>query len=138
MTVQEIAQYLDDQGIGTYDEVGDAGDIFLCVLPDEPGAAIMLRPTGGAQGDGKLTLDRETVQIVIRGADLDPVPPGNRAQSVYDLLHGFHHQSFIAGGAWILNCRAVQPAAHVGRDENGRHEYSINFEIDLENTNRRE
>ena len=47
LIVEEIAQFLTNQGFGTYkpDEIG--GNIFINVLPPTPDEVIYIRPTVG-------------------------------------------------------------------------------------------
>lgn len=125
----QIATYLDDQSIGVFDESGATGDIFIAILPSAPDEAIGIFPSGGYKADGTRQ-DRSglpTVQILVRG-DQDPRTAEDRAQLIYDLLEGFHAESFVSGGNYIVDCRGVQSApVHIGHDENMRHRYSLNF-----------
>ena len=136
LTVQ-LAHYLHDQAVGTFDETGVTGDIFVECLPETPDQAIAVYATGGPGGDGKLPYDNPTIQVIVRG-NQDPRAPGALAQTIYDLLHGFRNSTFMTSGAWIVGCRGIQSApVHIGRDENGRHEYSLNFQLITLNANRR-
>jgi hypothetical protein len=140
MLVQEIAQYLSYEGFGTYSETGDS-TIFLVSMPDSPDEAIMVTPTGGYVSDVKTPYDDVTLQIIVRGTT-DPVPAMQRAQAIYDALHGFPQgvaaKSFVTDGALIIGCEGLQPSpVSMGTDENGRHEYSLNFHIHVNNPNRR-
>jgi hypothetical protein len=133
----EIARYLSDQGIGTFNEAGPGGDIFVPLLPDTPEQAVAVRPTGGYQADGKDPYDKPTVQVYVRGTT-DARTGASKAQAIYDLLHGFHAMHFVSNGIFIVNCVGIQSGpAHVGRDENGRHEFSMNFELYILNESRR-
>jgi hypothetical protein len=132
----EIAQYLQARGLGVFDELGSAGSIFIALLPESPDEVIGIYPKGGHQADGPLPYDAPVVQVIVRGTQ-DPRPAAERAQGVYDALHGFHHDKFVPEGTWILGCRGVQSGPiHIGRDQNGRHEYSLNFELQTLNERR--
>jgi len=134
--LKDIAKYLHAEGIGVFDETGVTGNIFMALIPSTPDVCIGVYPTGGLTADGRLNYDRPTVQIWVRG-DLDPRTGMDLALSVYNKMQGFHHDTFTAGGYWILNCIGVQSfPQHVGRDENDRHEYSINFQLEILNPER--
>jgi len=126
---QQVAHYLDDNSIGVFDESGATGDIFIATMPDKPDEAIAIYPTGGYKAEGT-RLSRAglpTVTILVRG-DRDPRTAEDRAQLIYDLLEGFHADSFVSGGYYIIDCRGIQSGPnHIGQDENLRHRYSLNF-----------
>ncbi len=136
MLSTEIAQYLAAQGEGTFDETGVTGDIFICTLPSTPDQCIAIYPQGGPPADGKLGYDSPGCQIVVRSTT-DPRPGLERAMRIYNLLHGFHHGRFIAGGTWVVSCLGVQSGpVPIGQDGNNRHEFSLNFNLEVENTAR--
>jgi len=138
MLVVEMAKYLAEIGLGKLDETGANGNIFVGVLPESPDECISLYPTGGQYSPTGEPYDDPTVQIIVRGGQ-DPRTPAELAQSIYDALHGFRGGSFVDGGAYIVSCRGLQSApAHIGRDENRRHEYSVNFQLRVFNPNRRQ
>lgn len=134
MIVHEMAQYLDDQGLVTYDPTGAAGggNVFVpsyVGIQGAPDAAILIRPTGGLRSDSKRIYDDPTVQIIVRSTT-DPMPGMTLAQAIYDALHGFHGGPFVTGGIWVVGCVGLQSApAYIGVDANGRHEFSLNFQM---------
>lgn len=137
MLLIEIARYLHLQGIGRFDDKGVKGNIFLNITPADPNDIIALFSTGGPPGDVKLGYDRPTVQIWVRG-DKNPVIAFQKAQSIYNALHGFSGARFIEDGSYIVDCRGQQSQPlHMGTDANGRHQYSINFILDMRNETRR-
>lgn len=137
MLTAEIAQYIEDQTLGTFDATGITGNIFLETLPDaeKQGSAIYiaLYSTGGYQSGGKLAYDDPTVQIIVRGG-LNPLLAWSKAQSIYNLLHGFSQGQFMAGGQWIVNCQGMQSGPiNLGPDENRQHRFSLNFHLHVQN-----
>lgn len=132
MLLDEIAQYLHAAGIVTYDPTGINGDCFISVLPSSPDNCVAIYPTGGYQADNKLGYDFPTVQIIVRGTQ-DPRPAYTRAQNIYDKMQNFYGQ-FVDGGTPILRCYGIQSGPiHLGADAKGRHEYSLNFELEVRN-----
>jgi hypothetical protein len=68
----------------------------------------------------------------------DPRPAYERAVSIYNALHGFKAGYFVTGETYIVLCVSTQGSpAPLGRDENGRFEFSLNFEVTVKNENRR-
>lgn len=133
MLIAEIAQYLNAQGIGVFESGGLGGDIFIESCPSSPDNVIYITGTGGPQGDGKFPVDRPTLQIIVRGG-VNPIAAQSRAQSIYNILHGFHHARFCDDGYWIVGCWGIQSSpTHIGVDDLGRHEYSLNFQLEIEN-----
>lgn len=128
---QQIAEYLDTQGLGTFDDTGITGDIFISSLPTTPDSCIAIYARGGLAGDDKLEYDMPTIQIIVRGTQ-NPLAADTLSESIYEALHGFHHDRFTAGGYYIVNCVGVQSAPiHIGVDDNRRHEFSLNFQLDI-------
>lgn len=133
MLLSEIAQFLHNQGIVTYDPEGVEGDFFISALPSSPDECVTIYPSGGSQADGKLGYDMPSVQLIVRGT-MDPRPALNRAKRIYDALHGYSHAPFVSDGIWVLNCVGTQSGpVHIGRDQNGRNEYSLNFDLEIRN-----
>jgi hypothetical protein len=132
MLIAEIAQYLNTQGIGVYEDGGPGGDIFLESCPSSPDEVVYITSSGGAAPDRGFPVDRPTVQMIVRGG-LSPVAAESRAQAIYDALHGFHHDQFVDDGTWIVDCFALNTPTHIGVDDLGRHEYSLNFQLEIIN-----
>lgn len=131
MLVVEMAKYLAAQALGIFDETGVTGDIFIATLPPSPDSCIALYPTGGYQSDSKLGYSDPTIQVLVRG-DKDPRTAFNKAKSIYDTLHGFRNGVFFNGGLWVVSCLGMQSTPiHLGTDSNGRHEYSLNFKLEI-------
>lgn len=130
MIITEIARYLHNQGLGVFDETGVAGNIFIATMPNKPDHAIALFPTGGYPSSGTHGYDEPTFQVLVRGG-LDPRAPMQKAQDIYDALHGLHHTE-LPGGTWVIGCLGIQsgPVA-IGKDQSGRHEFSLNFAIEV-------
>ena len=68
--IQEMAQYLDNQGIGTFDEATTNGDIYIMTIPSSPDDVICLYARGGGIADGKLGYDLPSIQILVRGVNV--------------------------------------------------------------------
>lgn len=143
MLTVEIGQYLaslmsDDPTpiplIGTFSEAEGDIDIFIGHLPSEPDNCVSIISTGGYDSASRLTSDLVTIQILVR--DLDCITVSDKAQAIYDNLHWFHGGRFTEDGQWIISCFGTPPA-YIGKDDRDRFQYSINFTLEVTNSNRR-
>ena len=132
MLVSEMAEYLQSKNLGIFDEVGNTGDIFIYTMPSSPDNIIALYSRGGTQADSKLGYDPLSVQIMVRG--VYAIPTHDRAQNIYNTLQGFHNNTFINNGTWIVSCIADQSGPNfISKDENKRFEFSLNFTVEIKN-----
>lgn len=136
MVAVELAQYLTAQELGVYDDIGTTGNIYINMYPSDPDEIIAIYNQQGTEADVKLPEDNTSIQIIIRGT-IDPIAAFERAQTIYNCLHGFDGY-FISNGTYIIGCIGQQSGPiSLGTDQSGRHEYSINFNLIVSNTNRR-
>lgn len=132
MLVVEIAKYLDQLDLVTFDESGVSGDCFIAGMPPQPTDAVALYPTGGPGSDSKLGYDEPTFQVRVRGRQ-HPVPAFDRAQAIYDALHGLTNAE-LPGGTWLVSLLGIQSdPVYIGRDDNNRPEYTLNFRAEIRN-----
>lgn len=151
MILTEIAKYLHNHGVCRFDETGDTGNTFIEKQPPSPDICVTLYTSPGTPGDSKNGYDTPGVQVLVRGTH-DPRIAYDLAYDVYNRLHGFTSgvltaqyvtvdifgraemsQTTDADGTWVVSCLATQTPVHIGRDKKGRHEYSINFMLDIRN-----
>jgi hypothetical protein len=135
MTVmEELAQLLDDRGLGTYRADGAAGGtIFLLALPTAPDRCMALAPygQGATEADSRLAYDEIRFQVRCRGSATDARQAEADGQAVYDSLHGLGMLT-LAGGTWLQLALGIQSGPiYMGRDQNGRHELAVNFRAEL-------
>lgn len=132
MLITEIAEYLQFMNLGVYDPIGNNGDIFIYTMPSSPDNIIALYERGGGLADGKLGYDPRSVEIIVRGRQA--IPTHDKAQYIYNTLHGFHNKTFIEDGIWVVNCLGDQAGPnYISKDENKRFEFSLNFTIEIKN-----
>ena len=130
----ELMQYLADNITDiTYDSSGISGNIFQDVLPTEPDVAVMVKGTGGFPRDMWLIDYFEpTVQVIVRGT-YDPRVARSLLQEIVMLIGAFGEDKFLSTGDWyVIKCQAVQPQGiSIGQDDNNRHRFSVNFELEV-------
>lgn len=67
------------------------------------------------------------VQVLVRG-DRFPDMALNDASAIYELLDDFTGL-FTPDGNYILNIETITGPAHIGLDQNDRHQYSMTFQV---------
>lgn len=130
---EEIAQLLHNRGIGVYTPNDTTGDIFLTSAADTPDSTIAVARYGGTESDSLLGWDQPSVQVRVRGDNLDPRTPENRAQQVYDALHGLA-STRLPNGTYLVLCVGTNAGpAYMGRDLKGRYEFVVNLRLEVRN-----
>lgn len=130
---EEFALLLADLGVGTYHQDGTpGGTIYLTALPTTPDEAIAIARYGGTEADSRLPYDEVSLQVRARGTAADARAGEALAQAAYDALHGCGYRR-LPGGTWLqlAVCTGGGPA-YIGRDENGRHEWTVNVRAEVE------
>lgn len=125
-----LARYLHSLDLVVYDEAGAGGNCFTGPLPAQPDLAVSVRQYGGS-GDVKFAIDTPRVQVRVRGSTADETLA--LAQAIYEALHGITFTTMDPGGdaeKYVTDCRAMDLPSDIGQDENGRQEFTINFEIE--------
>lgn len=136
MLAAELGQYLHDQNVGVKDDNGSTGTIFVDNMPDSPDEAIAIMTTSSGNSPFHQPYDYKNLQVLVRGTS-DPRVSESKAQTIYDLLQGFTNGRFVATtGAWVVICKAMNTPVNIGKDENGRVRYSVNFQLYIYNQNR--
>ena len=127
--LEEFALFLHNEGIGVYHPETIGGNIFLETLPANPDECIGIYTRGGLDGDVFLETTTSNIQFIIRGRNkLEALDRGYR---ICKKLCGFNTKSLIDGGYQILDIHAPQGVPiYLDVDKAGRHEYSINFEVE--------
>jgi len=131
--LEAIAELLALQGLGVFEPDGLGGDIFIDVLPESPDSVIALRTSGGT-GDELapnwgLDSSFPSVQIIVRSDKMNIKDAQDRAESIYKAVRRL---GLPYDGGRIFDSVAQYPAL-LGTDQNGRAEYSINLQLELNN-----
>jgi len=129
----QLAYYLDDQGVLTFDESGTSGDTFINVLPSSPDEAIGIYSEGGPGPSPKFIEDERDVQFLCRGTQ-DPRPAFNNADNIYNELQGLSNITTSDSTRILLVDAQQSGPIHIGKDDNNRHRYSLNFRVEYENS----
>lgn len=133
--LEEFAQLLEDLGLGAYNADGAAGGkVFLAAAPSTPDRCITIARYGAGEADSLNPWDEINLQFRLRGTAADARTAENDAQALYDALHGLGPR-YLAGGTWLqLAVGQAGGPVYIGRDSNGRHEYTVNLRCELQRT----
>ncbi|MFM9368138.1 minor capsid protein [Streptomyces sp. Da 82-17] len=125
-----LARYLDERGLLAYDPRGTCGDTFIEAMPPAPDEAVCLSLYGAGATDARNGWDVRSLQVRTRGT-ADPRTSRQRAEAIYDALHGLAGIA-LPGGIWLVLAAAVTTPAPLGTDTAGRHEHVTNYRLDIE------
>lgn len=121
MLIDDIAQHLHNNGIGVL-----GTSLFKSYLPESPNTCIAIFDTGGLEPDLDITdIKNPTFQILVR--DISYSLGKTKLDSIRTLLHGKSNTDLGVGGTNFFYIFAVAEGGHIGRDDNNRDEFSINF-----------
>lgn len=132
--LEEVAMLLTELGLGQYTPDGTGGTVYLLALPSTPDVCMSVTPyNSGADGDAGLPYDKPRYQIRCRGTKADRTSGYTLGKAVYDALHGLGSRT-LPGGTWMLQCLAVAGGGpgYIGVDDQGRAEFVINVELEVE------
>ena len=134
MLIEEVLKYLDANIPElTYDDVGTSGNLFKESLPPSPDFAVMVESSGGYPKDMRNTeYTLSTIRLIVRGTqNVDQA--SQTAHDIITLIGTFASGYFVPGGLRIVSCQAVQGyPINIGRDDEGRHRFSLNFEVEVQ------
>lgn len=140
MTLYEgIAKKIGGAGPGTgvpglvYKETSGA-NVFVGSVPATPNRCVTIIPTGGYDADAGLPYDRPTFQVYVRG-DEDARWALATCKAVHNLLQSFRNTVLNdSDSTYLVSCLAIQSGAtHIGDDDNGRVQYSMNYDVEIRN-----
>jgi hypothetical protein len=136
-----IAQYLSDniQAAGfeqsqssSYPSAGTLFGIYILALPESPDTGISLTLYPGPDSTPKLGHDTPNLQARVRGTR-EPRTAMGMAQGVYNQLHGLT-ETLLSEGTYVTTCVGLNSGpVYIGRDANGRHEFTVNFRLQVRN-----
>lgn len=118
--IDDIADYLEDLEIGI---VGTT--IFKSYMPPTPDNCIAVLDTGGVEPDHDLPTKHPTFQVLVRSTDYAT------GKALLDSIRAGLHQAkgeLISGQTFFYYVFALSEGGHIGRNDRGLDEFSINFE----------
>lgn len=118
--ISEVAQFLHDNSVGVL-----STNLFYSFLPDNADACIGVLDTGGPAPDIYLPTKSPTFEVLIRAIDYDTGKA--KLDAVRALLHNKYNSQLVNGGIYFYSINAISEGGHLGKNERGLDEFSINF-----------
>lgn len=119
-----VATILATAGVGTR-----GTDLFNGQMPQRPANCMAITLTGGYPPLIHTDVDRPTFQVKVRNTSYAAAE--SKAYAVYNALHNYGGTS---NSVIFLQIQAMQTPTAIGKDENDRFLFSINFECYQTNT----
>lgn len=124
--ISEIAEYLEDQSIGVvgtnifYSDLPDISSDFMIAVFDRIGT----KPNVDIP-----EIKSPMFQIFIRSKDY--ATGKAKLDAIRESLHGSINVYLIPGGIKFRKIHAVAEGGHIGKNESGKDEFSINFMTEI-------
>ena len=116
--LDDLARFLQDNGVGT---VGTT--IFKTYVPKSPDNCVTIIDTGGPEQDPDIPNDFATFQVLVRNSNYNN--GRSKIDAVKDALHQVKNRTI--GNNYYYYILAISRGGHIGVNENGLDEFSINF-----------
>ena len=110
---------------------GSGWQTEIGAMPETPDKIIMISDTGGQDPNPKWLLDFPTIQVMVRGIISGYLATAREAKAVKDLLLGIQSFTTTEGDRWV-SVTQNGDLGFIGRDENMRPMFSVNFALIIE------
>lgn len=129
--LEEFAHLFQSLGLGTYKPDAVDGTIYFPSAPDSPDVCITLALYSGGESSSRDPYDEPRLQARFRGTSTDGRIAEANAQAAYLALHGLGHRALAGGTELQLAVGIGSGPEYMGRDQNARHEYVVNFRTEV-------
>ena len=121
--IEEIARHLHNKSVGTL-----ATNLFYGHIPDVEGEfSILVRDTGGSLPSRDIhDIKSPTFQVFIRSKTYSTGKA--KLEEIRGHLHGVINEYLLPGGIYYRKIFAMAEGGHIGTNDAGYDEFSINFE----------
>ena len=120
VVIDDVASYLATNSVGTV-----CTDLFKGYLPESPNACVAVLDTGGSQPNPDIPTKEPTFQVMIRSTNY--TLGRSKLDTIRSLLHRQANVELVSGQTYFYFILAISEGGHLGRDDNGRDLFSINF-----------
>lgn len=126
MLLDEIMARLTSQGVATTGAASTSWRLGARELQDSPDRFVAVIPTGGGQQEGVAPLDRPTFQLLVR--DAKDGAHGTLEQKVRDADSAVNLFAGTLASWTYVDIQRQGDVLYLGRDENQRPMYSLNYQ----------
>ena len=119
--IEQVAQVLSNAGLGTI-----GSNIFLGTQPETPDNCISVHDTGGVEPSIDYNDKMPTFQVLIRNTSYETAKAN--LDTVRATLHQHRNAVLVSGETYFYYIYLIAEGGPIGRDENGRDVFSVNFQ----------
>lgn len=123
--MEDIAEYIEDIGLGKYDKYGTTGTIFVEALPDTPDNCIAIYNRYGQFTEDGTRLTE--IQLLVR----DRVRINAHAIGCKLIKAFYHKDNMKLGRHIVIECECESSPIFIGSDSQDRYEFSINLKMEV-------
>lgn len=120
MLIDDVAQHLHNQGIASL-----GSTLFKGYLPPTPDVCMSVLDTGGMTPSIDIPTKEPTFQVFIRSDNY--VNGKTKLDAVREALHQQKSTQLVPDGTYFFFIFAISEGGHLGRNDEGLDEFSINF-----------
>ena len=120
--INDVADWLANYELGYSAGV----NLFVGHQPNSPVNCITVIDTGGMKPPIDFDSKKPTFQVLIRNSDY--ATGRVLLDSVRTALHNLYGVELVTGSNFFHSINAMSEGGHIGRDEKGNDEFSINFQ----------
>lgn len=135
MLISDIAEMLHNASVGTFTPSNysgytghcDTNTIYLNNMPQAPDELIAIYDTGGEGSNFGLPDTKRSIQVLTRSKSAQNCY--TKIWQVWTLLINHEDYGFTVHNGRKMKFSAPSTPVSIGKDENGRFEYSANFDV---------
>lgn len=123
----QIAQYIENEGLGTLNE-----DIFISFQPDSPNDCITIYDEAAPvyEPSHALAVDQYGIQVLVRNESYFLAE--QKLTEIHVRLVAFLDNKFVEDGPSIWTVMIQTPMASIGKDSEGRNEWTAHYIVRAE------
>jgi hypothetical protein len=120
VVINDIYTYL-----GEETDLTAGTDLFKSRQTESPNNQVVIYDTGGLEPDRYLPTADPTFQVLVRNTSY--ATGQGIVDDIVDALHQKTNIELVSGSIYFYYIFLFNEPSHIGRDDKGRHEFSINF-----------
>lgn len=124
MIIDDIYTYLGEETSLTC-----GTNLFKSRQTDSPNDQVVIYDTGGFESDHYLPVAKPTFQVLVRSTKY--ATGADYVDEIVKALHQLTNTELVTGSKYFYYIFLLNEPSHIGRDDKGRHEFSINFMCEI-------
>jgi hypothetical protein len=104
-------------------------NLFKSRQTDSPNDQVVVYDTGGFEPDHYLPTAKPTFQVLVRSTSY--ATGAGYVDEIVEALHQLANVTLVTHSIYFYYIFLMNEPSHIGRDDKGRHEFSINFVCEI-------